>query len=182
MKTVEQRLADLEAAVFDKHNETRVSMAEVPWDEWCAQPCACGHPRMEHTGKNGDGSCNGAGRPCDCEQFVHAAAPVQVATSEGTIEHDMLYTTIANLRAALAARDTEIVRLKGILDDWNHRISLLTHERDAHSEARDAAETAITGMRPIVDAAVEWWADTPRAVPILLEAIKTYQQQKSNKG
>ena len=82
MKTVEQRLADLEAAVFDKHNETRVPIAEVPWDEWCAKPCACGHPRMEHTGKNGDGSCNGAGRPCDCEQFVHAAAPAQVANPE----------------------------------------------------------------------------------------------------
>ena len=301
MKTVEQRLADLEAAVFDKHNETRVPMVEVPWDEWCAQPCACGHPRMEHTGKNGDGSCNGAGRPCGCERFVmkppqpapsgaweaaiawltekidflgarqdandlstfgdgkleglvaarahfrtlsapgggdgdgtkllhceekrcsvpptrhfcagcfarHVAAPGAGGVEKepcgrcegagetvlggcsacgglGTQEAAIVIADMVGEK--VATRDAEIARLAAMVEQMVTRdhvgecVEAAVAEERARSEAfygdALALGAVIASMRPVVDAAVEWWADTPRAVPILLEAIKTYQHKK----
>ena len=142
MKTVEQRLADLELVIFGQHHQSLPQvpmpkvMPEVPWDEWCAQMCACGHPRQEHTGKSADGSCNGAGRPCGCESFGHA--PKAGAVEAQTKGEDLIQGYI-----------DDIVRLEG----------------------------TIASMRSVVEAAVEWWADTPQAVPMLLKAIKVYQQQ-----
>ena len=48
------------------------------------------------------------------------------------------YEEADKLRADLSTRDAEIERLRGTLDDWNHRISILTSER---AEARIAAAT-----------------------------------------
>lgn len=35
----------------------------------------------------------------------------------------------------------------------------------------------IERMRPVVDAAVEWWADTPNATPALLDAVIPYVKE-----
>lgn len=95
---------------------------------------------------------------------------------------------IKSLRTDLAAKDAEIARLAAMVEQMVTRdhvgecVEAAVAEERARSEAfygdALALGAVIASMRPVVDAAVEWWADTPRAVPILLEAIKTYQHKK----
>lgn len=102
--------------------------------------------------------------------------------SEGIRQRD-------ELLKALATRDAEIRRLREQLgspcsDCGSTDVKGLCMPcfSRVQEPKLDAFAVTIARMRPVVEAAVEWWADTPQAVPILLEAVKIYQQQKSHKG